>query len=483
MTGENLVLTNCMVYSARQTQHMQQDIYISNGRIVDTRPTHAREVDLKGAFVYSGFVDSHAHLLGTGMVRGSVDLSDARTLEHVELALKHSAPVIIARGWDDSKLSFVPNRAMIDRITDKPAILYRRCGHAAVVNSEAIKRFSLEDLEGVDGSAMKIGLLCERALNALGSRISLARSELKAFIDLGIKEFTSNGITTVHSDDMKGNNDELLVELLAEQRQIRIFEKVRTETLEDIKLFDLAKDNSNNYFVAGALKVYLDGSLGARTAALIEPYSDDPMNCGMLYMDSEQLATIVEAAENKSVQVCAHTIGDRSMEVALNGLARISPGNPFKHRLIHVQTASNIQLVEMKRLDLRASIQPLFYYSDMDIAEQRLGKERLASAYPFKAMEELGIRLSLSSDAPVESTSVFDNLLAADQFFSRANSIRYYTVEGKDLEGRLRYGEIGPGYPADIAVAPVNLLEATREELANAKILMTIVGGHIVFSS
>ncbi len=481
MDRENLVLKDCHVYSVRQGAYSRRDIYISQGRILDTQPKNARVVDLNGAYVHSGFVDAHAHLLGTGIKKGSIDLSEARTIECLEHGLRHSAPLLIARGWDDSKLSFTPNRAMLDRITDKPAILYRRCGHVAVINSAALERFSLKDLEGVDGSSLKTGLLRERALNILSSKMSFTRSELQAFIDLGIQEFISKGITTVHSDDMKSFNDEFLLDIFSAQRKLRIFEKVKTEKPDEISLFDLAKEKENHFFTVGALKVYLDGSLGARTAALLEPYDDDPMNCGMLYMDIEQLEDVVEMAENRSIQVCAHTIGDRSMDVALKGFARIMPHNPLKHRLIHVQTANRKQLRQMRKLDLRATIQPLFFFSDKGISLERLGSERLQIAHPYRAIEEEGIRISLSSDSPVESISIFENLSASDKFFSRSNSIKYYTVEGKDLEGTPRYGEISPGCIADLTIVPLNLLEAEREALLSSEVIMTVVAGNVVF--
>ena len=482
MHTENLELVNCNVYSVRQEKHTIQDIYISGGQIVDSRPVQARTIDMGGACVYCGFVDSHAHLLGTGMIKGSADLSEIRSLEDLEKALKSSVPVLVARGWDDDKLSFIPNRAMIDRITQKPAILYRRCGHVAVVNSAAIERFSLTDLDEMDGSSLKTGLLKERALNSLSNRIELTKTELEAFVELGIQEFISNGITSVHSDDMGSFNDKLLIDVIRSQRNLRVFEKVKMESEDDIELFKLVRESSNSFFTAGAIKIYLDGSLGARTAALLEPYSDDPMNCGMLYMDTEQLESIVEIAEKKSIQVCAHTIGDRSMEVALKGFRRTAPGNPLKHRLIHVQTANPDQLDNMRKLSLRASIQPLFFFSDSDIVVKRLGEARLPHTYPYAEMENKGIRFALSSDSPVESVSIFRNLSAADRFFDRTNSIRYYTVEGNDLEGNSRYGELGPGNAADLIAVSVDLVEADSRTLNDAEVLMTIVAGRIVFS-
>jgi predicted amidohydrolase YtcJ len=225
-----------------------------------------------------------------------------------------------------------------------------------------------------------------------------------------------------------------------------------------------------------AAKIYLDGSLGARTAAMKEPYSDSPRETGILYMDCETLKRIIELADRKGIQLCIHVIGDRSLEEALNAFYG-SIARELKHRLIHVQIASTEQIRRIADLGLTASIQPVFFDSDAHIAPDRFGEERMKNAYPFRQMRNAGIRLALSTDSPVESPSVLPNLVSADRFFQRRDSLEMYTKAGYCLANRKERGSLLPGDEADLFVSSVNLLDG----MGKAESEITFVDGKIVY--
>ncbi|HNS65951.1 MAG TPA: amidohydrolase family protein, partial [Mesotoga infera] len=175
----NYVLKNSRVFSVDLGEFSHRDLYITDGRISDRVGPEALTMDLSGKFIYPGFVDSHAHLIGTGLEKMVVDLRNCRSMEELRSWLKEEGPLIRGRGWDQETLGFLPERRILDRITSQPAILIRRCGHVATVNSAAIDRFSLETLDGLDETDIENGVIKERALERLNSIVKLTPEEVE----------------------------------------------------------------------------------------------------------------------------------------------------------------------------------------------------------------------------------------------------------------------------------------------------------------
>jgi predicted amidohydrolase YtcJ len=472
----NYLLKNSRVYSVDLGEFSDRDLYITDGRISDRAGPEALTMDLSGKFIYPGFVDSHAHLIGTGLEKMVVDLRNCRSMEDLRSWLKEESPLIRGRGWDQETMGFLPERRVLDKITSQPAVLVRRCGHVATVNSAAIDRFSLEALDGLDETDIENGVIKERALERLNSIVKLSPEEIEEAMRRGSTEFLKYGVTCVHSDDLHSMELETLVESLRRIDNIRVFEKIAVENSDQLSMVDTARDGETSFFKVIAAKIYLDGSLGARTAAMKEPYSDSPRETGILYMDCETLKRIVELADRKGIQLCIHVIGDRSLEEALNAFYG-SIARELKHRLIHIQIASTEQIRRIADLGLTASIQPVFFDSDAHIAPDRFGEERMKNAYPFRQMRNAGIRLALSTDSPVESPSVLPNLVSADRFFQRRDSLEMYTKAGYCLANRKERGSLLPGDEADLFVSSVNLLDG----MGKAESEITFVDGKIVY--
>ncbi|HOI34161.1 MAG TPA: amidohydrolase [Mesotoga infera] len=472
----NYVLKNSRVFSVDLGEFSHRDLYITDGRISDRVGPEALTMDLSGKFIYPGFVDSHAHLIGTGLEKMAVDLRNCRSMEDLRSRLQIESHLVRARGWDQETLGFLPERRILDRITSQPAILIRRCGHVATVNSAAIDRFSLETLDGLDETDIENGVIKERALERLNSIVKLTPEEVEEAIRIGSTEFLKYGVTCVHSDDFHGLKLETLVESLSRISNIRVFEKIAVENSDQLSMLDIAKDGETSFFKVIAAKIYMDGSLGARTAAMKEPYSDSPRETGVLYMDCETLKRIVERADRKAFQLCVHVIGDKSLEEALKAFHG-SRAHELKHRLIHVQIASPEQIRRIADLGLTASIQPVFFDSDAHIAPDRFGEERMRDAYPFKQMRDVGIRMALSTDSPVESPSILPNLVSADRFFQRRDALKMYTKAGYCLANMEERGSLLPGEEADLFVSSVNLLDGVGE----AESEITFVDGKIVY--
>ncbi|MBN2252635.1 MAG: amidohydrolase [Kosmotogaceae bacterium] len=465
-----------MVYSAEDGKYTRRDLHMSAGVLSPTPSDGALEIDIVGRFVYPGFVDSHAHLISTGRKNLEVNLEDCNSIESLAERLEVDREIVRARGWDQEVLGFMPVREILDSITLRPVILTRRCGHVATVNSPLIKLFSIERLHGLDGSDIELGLLKERALEELDRMIKLSPGEVERAIHAGTEAFLKYGVTTVHSDDYHGIDYELLMKNLSSTTNMRIYEKFCVSREEELHLIKLGQRFETPFFNIRAAKLYLDGSIGARTASMISPYSDSPNERGILYMTADELRVIVKSADREGIQVCVHVIGDRALEEALKAFEG-SASESLNHRLIHVQLASEEQIKRMTDQKLTASIQPIFADSDKIIAPERFGPARMKDAYPFRKMRDMGVPLALSTDSPVESTSVIRNLTSADRFFSRRDSIEMYSSNGHILANNPESLSLNNGDRADLFVMNVDLLKATEDTPAE----MTFVDGRLVY--
>lgn len=465
------------VYSVLDGRYVTRDLHISDGLISEVPAKNAKEIDVSGKFVYPGFVDSHAHLIGTGRKELEVNLENCDSVEALSTALNIERDIVRARGWDQEILGFMPIRKILDSITSRPVILTRRCGHIASANSAFIKLFSLERLHGLDGTDIDLGVFKERAFDEMEKTVLLTSGEVESAIEAGTKAFLKYGVTSVHSDDYHGIDYELLMQKLSSIVDLRVYEKFCVSGEKDIEKVILGRQFENEFFELKAAKLYLDGSLGARTAAMIESYYDSPGEMGVLYKKAEEIRPIVRRADKEGIQVCVHVIGDRALEEALKAFEG-SKSEALRHRLIHVQIASEDQIRRMIEERLTASIQPVFVDSDRLIAPERFGPSRMENAYPFGKMRDMGVLLALSTDSPVESTSVIANLNSADRYFSRRESIEMYTSNGHLLANSCRGCSLELGEPADLFVIDADLLKANEELLSE----MTFVGGRLVYS-
>ncbi|MBP8707289.1 MAG: amidohydrolase family protein, partial [Caldisericia bacterium] len=219
-----------------------------------------------------------------------------------------------------------------------------------------------------------------------------------------------------------------------------------------------------------AIKIYLDGSLGSRTAYIKKPYADDRSTKGNIYFNEEELSNIIRTAEENGIQVMAHIIGDYALEIALKAFEKnMISNNPLRHRIIHLQVASKEQLKRIKKLNLYVSIQPIFYESDYDMAIKRLGIKRFANiGYKFSELLELGINFSLSTDSPIESLNPFLNIKAAEKFMPRKEAFYRYTVSGAFSSFQEnKVGSLEVGKYADAYVLPIDIFKVNENELNN----------------
>ncbi|HME18645.1 MAG TPA: amidohydrolase, partial [Nitrososphaerales archaeon] len=394
-------------------------------------PSGTTRIDGRGGSLFPGFTDTHCHPFELGWLKANIDLRGTANITGIRLrllsAVQRARPGewVRGRGWDHESFPDrrLPSREDIDDITaENPVALTRVCGHISLLNSRAIQHLGLEGRQGVGydrGTGGRLtGIVREGAQDEAFSKMP-ARGAQNCLSDLLSIELEAvrGGLTTLHcvlsEDGFKEELEALALSATDESRLLRYRVFIPAGAIRYFAESPLRRRLSGDVIRVNGVKVYADGSLGASTAALREPYADDPSNSGVLRHTDEELAEVVDVADREGHQVIVHAIGDRAVEQAIGALARVSGGgNPRRHRIEHASLLPMDLRSKMKRHGIRATVQPCFITSDT-WAPLRLGEERVNDLYPIRSMLEDGIVASGSSDAPVETISPVRGMWAA----------------------------------------------------------------------
>lgn len=422
MTG--LLIRGCTLWDG-----VPGSVYCEGGRVSriyhnedPDLPPGAEVVDANGGSLWPGLADTHCHPFDYGWLRRSVDLRGTSNVTAMRMRL--SSGVLKARpgewvvgmGWNQESFPDrrMPRRSDIDDLSpSNPVAFSRVCGHIGLLNSAAIRQLGLEGRSGPeyerDPSGELTGIVKETALVDALQKVPKAPERLASDLMTVEAEAAKLGLTSMHCIvSPEGFREELtaLAGLHSDgSLSLRYRVYVPSEALEFVKERGLGEKLRGDGVRINGVKLFTDGSLGARTAALREPYADDPGNTGMLRMKDSELDDLVDRADSAGYQVIIHAIGDRAVEQAVRSLSRVTgSGNPRRHRIEHASLVPRDLRGKMAKHGIRAAVQPCFVTSDT-WAVERLGEERLRDLYPFRSMLEEGIVLSGGSDSPVESLS------------------------------------------------------------------------------
>jgi predicted amidohydrolase YtcJ len=473
----------------------------------------ARIIDVAGGLVLPGLVDAHAHIGGLGAALESVNLVGAATPEEMfawiaERARQQPAGEwVLGRGWDQNlwPVQDFPTAAELDRfVPDHPVWVRRIDGHAALANTAAMRAAGITaatpDLPGGriirDEAGEPTGVFIDAMSHVDRVVPPSTREQRKRQLIAATRNIAAHGITAVHDAGV-------------DQTEIEIFQELADEGNLPIRVYALLTDNEkllDHWFSRGplldygdrltvrAVKVYLDGALGSRGAALLEPYDDEPSNIGLVRMSPERLVELTRRARAAGFQIGAHAIGDAAVRAAVDSFEAggVTPADRF--RIEHFQVAHPAEFPRVARLGIIASMQPTHATSDMYWAEQRIGRERARGAYAWRTVLEHGGRLAFGSDFPVEEVNPLHGLHAAvyrqdlkgwpdggwfpGQRMTLVEAIQGFTswaAFAAFQEGRA--GELRPGQLADLTVisGPAN-----AEGIATRTVRYTIVGGKLV---
>ena len=482
----------------------------------------ARDVDLKGAAAYPGFVDAHAHLSGIGFREMTLTLEGTPSIEALvarlqDWAAKHpGADPIVGRGWIETHWpeKRFPSRADLDRaVGERSVVLTRADGHALVANSKmlALAGITGDTLAPAGGQILKdsagqpTGMLIDNAMELVEAKLPKPSAAMQAqAVKRGVDLYASRGWTGLHN--MGAAADEVAMQAaLAAQGQlpIRIDNYMSQSEGQGVLTKGPSQDASGLVRTRG-VKMYMDGALGSRGAALLAPYADAE-GTGLLLTPTETIKAVLAQAKASGAQIATHAIGDRGNRLVLDAYQQAYGADAAglkaaRWRVEHAQVLAPDDLPRFAQLGVVASMQPSHAIGDLFFAPDRLGSDRLKGAYAWESLLKTGAVIAAGSDAPVEKGDPLVEFYAAayrhdlkgfagpqwglDEAVTRQQALTMLT-KGPAYAG-FHEGDLGTlavGKPADLSVFSVDLMTAPFTDIARAHAVMTIVNGKVVYEA
>jgi hypothetical protein len=501
-----------------------------NAEIEKLKGPQTQVIDLGGHFVMPGFNDAHMHLADAGLQKLDVDLKGVKTLEEFRqrvLAKVETAKPgdwILGGGWDETiwPVKTLPSRWDLDEVSGgHPVFLDRVDGHLAVANTRALQLASItiasKDPQGGqidrDENGQPTGLLRDTAQQAVRSVVPAPTHEKRRQgIETALADLAQHGITSAQDYSPPWENFQIYEELEKEGKlTARISEWLDFNLpVEELKKERDSHPQSDLMLHTGMLKAFMDGSVGGHTAALFEPYADDPKNTGLPRYEPAKLNEMSVERVLAGFQLGFHAIGDKGVQMALDAFAeaekaareqRVKAPNgsdDFRLRVEHAQITTPTEIARFKELKLVASMQPSHLLSDIRWANLRLGAKRAAQCYMWAAFLNKGVPLAFGTDYPVESVAPFRGLYAAitrksengkqaffpEQKLTMDQAIAAYTTGSAYAQFEEKEkGKLVPGMLADFVVLDRDLTAASPEKVLTTKVLRTVVGGKTVFEA
>ena len=529
----DVVLINSTIYTLNDSAPNAQAVAFlgdtlvfvgSNALSKEYQCNDAKVIDLKGSYVYPGFVDSHAHLKGIGHRENSLNLQGIDSLKEmlttVEIFSNGIQPGewVVGRGWIEKVWpeKRFPTRYELDRFSsDKPVILERADGHAVVVNSLALELAGISsesnDPHGgrieKDKNGEPTGMLIDKATALVEKLIpKTTKQEDKRDLKAGIDSNVSLGWTQVQIAGGTFSDIEILEEIKKEGNLLqRVYFAVSAGKPAETLLKLGPKLDPENMLTVRGIKLYADGALGSRGAALLEKYEDQDTT-GLLIFTKEETLPVLEEALKKGIQIQTHAIGDKGNRITLDWYQEafnsivdeerkvIDP----RWRIEHSQIITKEDQIRFRDMEIIASMQPSHAIGDLHFAPSRLGMQRVGNGYVWRNLIDLGVVVAGGSDAPVEIgdpriefyaavarkdlDGFYDKGWHLEQAVTREEALKMFTIWPafaafqEDVNGTIEVGKL-----ADLTIFSKDIMKVPEEEILEAQVIMTIVNGKIVF--
>lgn len=498
-------------------------IEIGNDQKLGSKYRHARKIDLGGKTVLPGLIDAHGHIFSLGKAASQLDLRGTSSLKEAQAAIAaYSAKFpkhqwIVGGGWNQEiwKLGRFPVAQEIDAVqAERPVWLRRIDGHAGWANRKALQLAGItkESVDPVGGkierdeSGIATGILVDGAMDLMSNILPPENeSELRASLDSALRQMRELGLTSVHDAGVNPDSDRLFREYASQNKLTtrvygmidgvgQFFDKVSSSG----PLTGLADDR----YALRAVKLYSDGALGSRGAALLQPYSDAPHSKGLMFSSNNEMQAMVQKAANKGYQVNVHAIGDAGNRQVLDSFAQLSgkaKASVLRHRIEHAQVLALEDIPRLESLQVIPSMQPTHATSDMNMAEGRIGKERIKGAYAWRRFLKQGSRIACGSDFPIESANPFWGIYAAvnrqdfeqkpvggwypDQAMSVLEAFRCFTLDAAYAGYQERIlGSLEKNKWADFIVIDQDLFKMPIKNIHNIVVLQTWQAGKMVYA-
>lgn len=489
-----------------------------------------RIVDLGGHFTMPGFNDAHLHLDDAGQTKLSVDVTGVKSLDELRSRVANkvresrAGEWIMGSGWDETlwPVKVTPTRWDLDEVSDgHPVFLVRIDGHIAVANTRALQLGSVNlatrDPQGghIDRnqSGEPTGILRETAQAAVLAVVPKPNhQQRRQGLELVLADLAAYGVTSCQDYSPTWEAFQIFEELEKEGKlTARVSEWLPfDEPVESLTMKRDSHPQSDLMLHTGMLKGFMDGSLGSHTAAMLEPYADDPKNSGLPRYDPVKLNEMTKERVLAGFQIGFHAIGDKGVQMALDAFSEAEKsakeghikaangGEDYRLRIEHAQVTTPAQIAQFKQLKVIASMQPNHLLTDMRWAQDRLGPKRAATAYAWLAFLNKGVGLAFGTDYPVEPVTPFRGLYAAvtrksengkqeyflEQRITMDQAIAAYTQGSAFAEFEEKEkGKLVPGMLADFVVLDRDLTASSPEKILASKVLRTVVGGKTVYEA
>jgi predicted amidohydrolase YtcJ len=462
-------------------------------------------------FIFPGFNDAHTHLGGAGRTKLNVDLTGVKSLAgmlaKIDAAAKGSPAGhwLTGGNWDHTLWAqkILPSRQDLDKVTaGHPTFLDRIDGHIAIANSAALAAARITGKTippqggaiDLDASGEPTGILRESAQGLVYKVIPPpSHDERRKGDELAINDALAHGVTSVQ--DFSDWQDFLIFEEMEKQSNLhlRISEWLPfKDSLDELKKMRAHHDAKDPLLHTGMLKGFMDGSLGSRTAAMKAPFADDPGNTGLPQFTQPQLNQMALDRAQAGFQLGFHAIGDKAAAMALDAYAQPGVSHTARNRIEHAQVVDPADIPRFAKLGVIASMQPNHLLTDMNWAEDRLGPQRAAYSYAWKAFLDAGVPLAFGTDYPVEPVTPFRGLYAA---VTRMNEkgLKTYFPENRLTRGQALYaytqgsayaefaekhkGKLAPGFDADFILVDRDLYKVGARAILQSNVLQTFVAG------
>lgn len=527
VTPASVVIHNARVWTGNPEQPWADAVAVEGEKILavgtwDELQRHAtpetRVIDARGGMVTPGWFDSHIHLLMGGKQLASVQLRDAKKPEEFTRRIaefaKQSEPGtwITGMDWDHTLWGGeLPTRDWIDAVTpNNPVFLQRLDGHMALANSAALRAAKVaddvKDIEGGtivrDDAGRPTGILKDNAMNLVSRAVPAAspRQQLTA-LDAAMTYLAERGVTSVHH---MGNWEDLAVFRQAQaagRLRVRIYAAVPLGSWERLEKELASRGQGDEWLRIGGLKGFVDGSLGSHTAAFLKPFTDDATSTGLLVNTPDDLYAWTAGADRAGLQVMVHAIGDRAIRLQLDIYDRVAKENGPRDRRFRIEHAQHIAPEDIPRfakLGVIPSMQPYHAIDDGRWADAVIGPSRSRTTYAFRSLLDAGARPALGSDWPVAPATPLEGIYAAttrrtlddkhpdgwvpEEKITVEEALRGYTTDAayaafdEDTKGSL-----APGKLADLVIVDRDLTAIDPNEIRDAKVVLTMVGGEVVY--
>jgi len=521
-TKIDLLVYNATIYTVDSSFSSAQSIAIDKGKILEVGKTAdlkskydaAENLDAKGKFIYPGFIDAHAHFMGYGNSLQRVDLTGTNSWDEViqrtkQFAAENPAGWLLGRGWDQNDWpvkNFPSNEKLNELFPDRPVLLTRVDGHAAIANQKALDIAGVKvgdkltggDIETKNGKLT--GILVDNAVDLASAKIpgQSAAETKKALLDAQRNCFAV-GLTTINDC---GLDYETVLFIDSIQKTGDLKMRIYAMLSDASKNFDFAfakgKIKTDHLHVC-AFKVYADGALGSRGACLLEPYHDRPGWYGFLLSPQLHFDSVAKIIHEKGWQMCTHAIGDSGNRTILTVYGKYLKGkNDLRWKIEHAQVVNQNDFKLFGDYSIIPSVQPTHATSDMYWAGDRLGPERVKGAYAYKQLLDQNGWMALGTDFPVEDIFPLKTFYAAvvrkdakgwpdggyqmENALSRDETLRGMTIwAARSNFEENEKGSLEKGKFADFVILDADLMKEPAEKLLQVKVLKTFLGGEKVY--